>query len=374
MAGVLNYLHSLKPMPRRRPEDIGHLPSLDGLRALSIFLVLLGHLDGTRNFPHLNTARYFGDLGHLGVVVFFVISGFLITSLLLSEHSRHGRVSLKLFYARRALRIFPASYAFMGTVLLLAAAGYIAISAGDIIHAVTYTVNYSPHRSWYIGHLWSLSVEEQFYLLWPFAFVVLGPARSRWAVLAVILLAPGARGAARILLAGTAYRDLEMFPMVADSLAVGCLLATNRQWLESQKHYLRLFNRGWSALLLVAVILMNRLQGYTLGNMFGMAVINVALAVLIHRSVYRWQGVAGRVLNWRLIAFFGVLSYSLYLWQQLFLNRASTAWTAAFPENLMLAAAAALCSYLLLEKPLMKLRHRLRREAASPAAVSIAGQ
>jgi peptidoglycan/LPS O-acetylase OafA/YrhL len=347
--------------PTRAPisaQRTDHLPSLDGLRAISILLVLLGHLSGTRPIGRL----YFGvgDIAHLGVVAFFVISGFLITSLLLAEHKKKGRVSLKLFYARRALRIFPASYAFIGCITLLWMTGLIQLHGADLWHAVTYTVNYSVSRSWYIGHLWSLSVEEQFYLLWPFAFVALGPRRAIWVAAAVIVLGPAARLAAALFLRGTPYRDLEMFPMVADSLAAGCLLARMRGWLEAQPWYVRLFAAPYSVTMLAIILILNRLTGYGVVEVFGTAVINILIAILVHRSVYCWSDWMGRVLNWRPLVFCGVLSYSLYLWQQPFLNRYSTAWTNAFPQNLVFTIAAALMSYLLLEKPLMKLRYRLR--------------
>ena len=97
------------------------IPSLDGLRALSISLVLLGHLGGTRGFPVVELGV--GDYAHLGVVVFFVISGFLITRLLLAEQAKCGYISLKLFYARRTLRLLPASYAYIACILLLSSFG-----------------------------------------------------------------------------------------------------------------------------------------------------------------------------------------------------------------------------------------------------------
>jgi peptidoglycan/LPS O-acetylase OafA/YrhL len=336
----------------------GRFSSLDGLRAISILLVLVGHLSGTRHFLTLELG--IGDYAHLGVVVFFVISGFLITSLLLDEHAKYGRVSLKLFYARRALRIFPASYVFILCICLLWAAGVVHLQARDVWHALTYTVNYQTDRSWGFGHLWSLSVEEQFYLLWPFAFVALRPRRAIWAAAAVILVGPMARIFSRFFLFGTPYQDLEMFPMVADSLAAGCLLARVRPWLETRRWYLRLFHPASSLALLALLLVLNRLVVYTVVSVFGGFLINLIIAFLTHRSVYCAGGPMGRVLNWKPVAFIGVLSYSLYLWQQLFLNRASDAWVNAFPQNLVLAFGAALASYLLLEKPLMRLRHRLR--------------
>jgi peptidoglycan/LPS O-acetylase OafA/YrhL len=321
-------------------------------------LVLLGHLHETRGINPFDLGV--GDYAHLGVVVFFVISGFLITRLLLSEHSKKGRVSLKLFYARRALRLFPAAFVFIGCVYLMWQFGAIQMRASDFWHAITYTTNYLPGRSWELGHLWSLSVEEQFYLLWPCVFLLLGPRRAMWAAAAAILIGPAARSAAWLFLRGDPYHDVELFPMVADSLATGCLLAKVSPWLEQQAAYRKLFRPVYSLGLLGLVLLINRYMGYTVVSVFETSVIHICLAILIHRSVYCYRDWLGQFLNWSPIAFIGLLSYSLYLWQQIFLNPHSNAWRNAFPQNLLFAVAAGLASYFLLEKPLLGLRHRLR--------------
>jgi len=351
-------------MPNPGVRSAEHLPSLDGLRAISIVLVLLGHLNGTRGFGRLPWIGIAGDMAHFGVVVFFVISGFLITGLLIKERKKHGRISLKMFYARRALRIFPASYLFIGTVAVCAAAGVFVLRRYDLLCAFTYVVNYKLDRSWVIGHLWSLSVEEQFYLLWPFTFSVVNPRRGFWAAAGFVSLGPLARIMGWVFLRHTPYADLEMFPMVADSLAAGCLLAIMRDWLEGQAWYLRLLEPGPTLALAAVALTINRyVDHYTIVHVFGGVLQNLILAVLIHRSVFHAEDGWGAFLNWKPVAFIGVLSYSLYLWQQPFLNRASTDWINAFPENLILAASAAMMSYLLVEKPLMKLRSRLRAKA-----------
>lgn len=336
----------------------GHLPSLDGLRAISISLVLLGHLSGTHGFLRLNLG--IGDYAHLGVTVFFVISGFLITRLLLSEHAHKGNISLKLFYARRTLRLFPACYAYIACMFVLWVAGMVSMHKADFWHSITYTVNCLPERSWDIGHLWSLSVEEQFYLIWPCAVVLLGPRRNVWAAAAMILLGPVARLLARLFFWGNPYYDSGMFPLVADSLAIGCLLARMRDWLEGQNWYLRLFRPVWSLGLLATLLLVNRYMEYTIVWIAGMSLVNIIIAILIHRSVYYSEDTLGKILNCKPFVWVGILSYSLYLWQQPFLNRASTAWANAFPQNLIFAIFAALASYWLLEKPLLKFRQRLR--------------
>ena len=344
-------------LPRRKSAKTDHLPSLDGLRAISISLVLLGHLARTRGFVNVDLG--IGDYSHLAVVVFFVISGFLITRLMLQEHARNGQVSLKRFYARRTLRLFPALYAYIACVCLLWLAGVVHLHGRDIWHAVTYTVNFLPERAKPIGHLWSLSNEEQFYLLWPCTFVLLGLRRSGWVAVGTILFGPVARACAWLFLRRTPYYDLPMFPMVADSIAMGCLLANVGGWLEGKNWYLRLFRPAYSVGLLALLLVINRYMDYTVVTVFGASVINASLAILIHRCVYCPHDWVGRFLNWKPIVFVGVLSYSLYLWQQLFLDRESSAWINTFPQNLILAIAVAMASYFLLEKPLLKLRLRL---------------
>src|SRR5690242_4601723 len=111
-------------MKRFAPKLSSHIPSLDGLRAVSILFVLIGHMENTRNFP-LHVSAVLGDIANLGVRVFFVISGFLITTLLLKEFDRTGRISLSNFYLRRTLRIFPAFYAYALCVTAATVAGWV---------------------------------------------------------------------------------------------------------------------------------------------------------------------------------------------------------------------------------------------------------
>jgi peptidoglycan/LPS O-acetylase OafA/YrhL len=334
------------------------MPSLDGLRAVSILMVLLGHLSGTRNFWSVDLG--IGNNAHLGVTIFFVISGFLITSLLISEQTGTGRISLKLFYLRRTLRIFPASYTYLIVLSVLCALGLITVPRVSMICAFTYTINYLPGHAWQVGHLWSLSVEEQFYLLWPFAFFVLGRRKGIGVGVAVMAFAIFARAGARVFLIGTAYRDSPMFPMVADSLASGCILALTRSWLERQSWYLNLFRPIPALATVVVILILNRLAEYTLVGVLGTSVINIGIALLVHRCVFKHEDYIGAFLNWRPVTFIGALSYSLYVWQQLFLNRSSSSWINAFPENILLAAGAALASYYVIEKPMVGLRRRLR--------------
>src|SRR5690348_2543578 len=135
-----------------------NIPSLDGLRAISICFVLIAHLTGTPHFPR--ALAPLDKLGEFGVRIFFVISGYLITSILLKELCRKGTISLRRFYFRRALRLFPAAYFLIAIVAAMAAKQIVQLAHWDMAFALTYTMNYYNARGWPLGHLWSLAVEE----------------------------------------------------------------------------------------------------------------------------------------------------------------------------------------------------------------------
>ena len=162
-------------IPRTNAESLkSRLPCLDGLRAISIFFVLAAHVQST--LPH-KIPRWLNLMiprGDLGVFVFFVLSGFLITHLLQKEWLATGGISLRNFYLRRILRIFPAFYFFLLTLILLSAFGVLSIARSHFLDAGFFLWNYKQiwdptlgQGNWFLGHFWTLSLEEQFYLLWP---------------------------------------------------------------------------------------------------------------------------------------------------------------------------------------------------------------
>jgi peptidoglycan/LPS O-acetylase OafA/YrhL len=342
------------------------MPGLDGLRAISILLVLLGHVQGTPGFDVIGFLTEWGDLGRLGVQVFFVISGFLITSLLVAEKQATGTISLGRFYVRRALRILPAFLAFLLALAWAQWRGWIQLSGLDWLTALTYTVNYHLARSWFIGHLWSLSVEEQFYLLWPAAMVFFVARRQLVALLAAaILVAPWARFAMRLAFPYNDWNDLEVFPAVADAIAAGCLVALLRERLLQHRLYLAVTHSPWIWGLVLPVLFVTRYIGFTAVDALGSPCAMLMLAVLVETATRRTSGAAAGVLNFKPLAALGILSYSLYLWQQPFLYRQCHSWACTFPTNLGLTFCLAMASYWLLERPMVRWRQRF---AASPAA------
>jgi peptidoglycan/LPS O-acetylase OafA/YrhL len=342
------------------PSVLWRIPCLDGLRAISIALVLFSHV--AEKIPAL-AGRSHVDLGNFGVRVFFVISGYLITTLLLEERARSGAISLAHFYVRRAFRIFPAFYAFIAVVVAAALFGAVELREHDLRAAITYTMNYHPDRGWTLGHLWSLSVEEQFYLAWP---LVVATARRRTALrvaLAVIVVAP----LIRVLYAKVVPSHLalvgESFETVADTLASGCALALLRDRFTEipllakvQSHALAPL--GFGALAMLAHAQHDRIAfSFTLGE----TITNTMIALAIDSCLRTSTSLFGRLLESRPFTFVGQLSYSLYLWQQPFLARDHESWTTSFPQSLVLIAAGALASYYLVEKPMLTMRRRAER-------------
>jgi peptidoglycan/LPS O-acetylase OafA/YrhL len=344
------------------------IPSLDGLRALSIMLVLLSHAQGTHGFPTalVPTMGLFGNFGNLGVRIFFAISGFLITMLLLSESDRTGAAFLKDFYLRRFFRIFPAFYAYAGVVIILSLSHTISLDQGDIAHALTYTMNFHQARAWWLGHTWSLSVEEQFYILWP-AVVAFGGRRSALRVsAATVLLSPLLKCVTYYFFPALRESIGESFQTIADPLAIGCLLATIREWLGNQPLYIRLIRSRVMLCVPLLILLANRFRNHHPHFSWFCAepILHVCIALGIDWCIRNAQMRPVSVLNTPPLIALGVLSYSLYLWQQPFLNPYFRSILTTFPLNVALALSAALCSYLFVERPCLQLRKRVLRRVS----------
>ena len=342
------------------------IPSLDGLRAISITLVLIAHLAGTRNFPVSEAVGNFWGLGEFGVRVFFVISGFLITGLLIQELSE-GNIRLGRFYLRRTLRIFPPYYTLLLALGAASAYGAVALAPHDLAHGATYTSNYYLGRSWFMGHTWSLSVEEQFYVLWPAALLLAGLRRGLAIAVAVVLLSPFIRVAEWELFRSAGAGIGIRFETVADSIATGCLLAGARAHLHATPLYRRLLDSRAFIAVPALAILANLTHDHPLLCFgLGMSAANVAIALCIDWAVTHHDGRFGRVLNAAPLVFVGWTSYSLYLWQQPFLDRASQSPFAAFPLNVVCAVTLALTSYFVVERPALRLRKSIERAVLRP--------
>jgi len=316
-----------------------------------------------------------GDLGNLGVRVFFVISGFLITQLLIQECRTKGTISLSNFYLRRIFRIFPAFYVYLSAVAVLTGVGLISVRWSDLGYAAVYINNFVERKSWMVGHLWSLAVEEQFYLLWPFTILALGWRKSTLIVIGAVLVAPILRVGCWYLMPG--FRELipKAFPTICDAIAIGCVLACLRDRLSHWSAYLR-FTRSWAFLLIPLMILVSNALGWHATRpdyLVGQSVRNIGIAMSLDWCIRYPNSMIGRFLNLRPMVWLGTLSYSFYLWQQAFLNRLSDAVWCSFPLNISLAFAFAALSYFLIERQFLQLRSRLSQGAKQPGKHVIGG-
>ena len=344
------------------------IPSLDGLRAISVALVFTSHMfmGFFRDFRGSEMSR----LGQHGVDVFFVISGFLITYLLLKELDSAGDISLKRFYLRRFFRIFPAFYVFLGVLGLLWILKLVPLSSNSYLCAATYIYNYYRYGSdWLVGHCWSLSLEEQFYLLWPPCLVLLGKRWSTYLAIGIILLSPAVRIMSYFVLPGFRGAEGIMFHTRVDTIMFGCLLALLYEHEAFDRFVERWVRPGVVAccafyFLAVSPYADARFEArytWTVGYTLRAMCVSYVLIYVVRNPA----SLAGRALNVRIMRHIGVISYSLYLWQQLFTGPRAF-W---FPLNLVLALACAETSYLLIERPALRLRDSIeRRFRSAPVA------
>jgi peptidoglycan/LPS O-acetylase OafA/YrhL len=155
------------------------IPALDGLRAVAILIVVASH--------SIDRAKYgaLALVGIAGVMIFFALGGYLITTRWLAEYEKTGTISLRNFYLRRAFRILPPAVTFLAVIWILSRLGIVDCDGRSLLSALFFFSNYMDLRdiAWQVGHFWSLSVEEHFYLIWPFQLIAFGVAKGVPAVL-----------------------------------------------------------------------------------------------------------------------------------------------------------------------------------------------
>jgi peptidoglycan/LPS O-acetylase OafA/YrhL len=329
------------------------IPSLDGLRAISILLVMLGHWAEARS-QSTTVTDVAGAFANLGVQIFFVISGYLITQVLLQEKRKTGTISLRGFYMRRAYRILPAATFFMLAVFIVfrhELRWYHALAA------MLYLTNFDFAHPWFLGHLWSLSVEEQFYLLWPSVLKRWTRLRGRVQILlGVIAFAPVYRILCHLLRLHGKFDGT--FPAVADVLATGCLLALLEARLLPRMEKIKAWQWPLTGLMILPLLLVPLYYGVhqfhiTVWLLFLLwPALHCAIAGVLLRAVQSppW------ILNFAPVMWLGKVSYSLYLWQQLFVYRDH-----ARPYGALLALAMASLSYYLVERTALRLREKRAR-------------
>ncbi len=364
------------------PRQLTWTPGLDGLRAVAVLLVMLSHTELAFLFSWMVATRGNGYLqgGVLGVDLFFVLSGFLITALLLGGSTASGGRPKQAasFYARRALRLLPALFVF----LLVGLAYDLSVHTPRATIIGTYVAALLYYSNWYraagepvsasMGHLWTLSIEEQFYLVWPAILLVALGFRRRLLVVGLVMVAAivAVMVNRAVLWNGTA-QVVELSSRTdtrADALLVGALVA--QLWSRRRTPTRGLAPAAWvAAVFLVLCVAFARVSRDALvrptsGFLYlgGFTLIAIAMGVIILAVVEGAWGASGP-LTWRPLRAVGRVSYGLYLWHLLVFVAVVhylSSWPAV-PQILVawtLSFACTLASWWLIEKPFLRLKSR----------------
>jgi peptidoglycan/LPS O-acetylase OafA/YrhL len=298
--------------------------------------------------------------GHRGVDIFFAISGFLITTRLLAEVREQGVVSLKSFYIRRFFRILPPLLLYLGVLAALAAIGLVAVSTWEWLGCCFFFRNYLPEpdvRGWYTAHVWSLSVEEHFYLLWPPLLVLCGRGRVRYAVAAAVFAVPIWR------YFDQRFQILSPFGVGRTDMRIDALLWASIVAMLVEPPAVRDFLTKWmTPWLWLGVCIVIVVVAFTEPPL-GLTTMAFLMPWILVGTIARPTALPSRVLEWRWLTWVGRLSYSLYLWQQLAISPVwvrvgllspETFWFWSFALHFSATFACAVVSYYLLERPLVR--------------------
>jgi peptidoglycan/LPS O-acetylase OafA/YrhL len=349
-------------------SNAGRIPALDGLRAIAILLVIASHAIDHQKFAALALG------GIAGVMIFFALSGYLITTRLLAEYEKTGTISLRNFYLRRAFRILPPAITFLCVVWVLSRLGIVECDGRSLLSAMFFFSNYMDLRemAWRVGHFWSLSVEEHFYLIWPFLLITFGVLKG-WRTAAALAVAVclwrmidthyqiAATAFHSPYLEGLAFRT----DLIADTLLWGCCLAFCRFTVGPVLSTL---------VVLVSIVLLVLFYAGVTDSLVAHnhieSFMHIVPAILLAALVACPQGPVGMILDAPQMQFIGRLSYSLYIWQQLFLGGHGP--RLPLPLALAAAFACAYLSYRFVEQPCIRYGRQLiakRPLTAAPESV-----
>lgn len=350
-----------------------HFGSLDGLRCLAVLAVVWHHASGQQD----------GVLGqgHLGVNLFFAISGFLITTLLLREYARDGSISLRKFYMRRSLRIFPAYFAVLGIYVVL-----VTLTRRDTPEGIAFLDNlpaFATYTSnWFVNldagnnvtfyFAWSLATEEQFYLVWP---VLLGLLLLRGPAVGVVLACLALAGAVAADQLATEVIDGSQFLItVVRSIATPiCLGAALAAILHRPAGFARvgrvLLLRGATPLLAVATL--------AAAARLPVPLVELLMALLVAACCVREDHPLAPALRLTPVRFIGVVSYGVYLMHMLAVNGVRPLLGHQSGVDVFVAGAAvavfmAYVSFRFYETPFLNLKSRFASQAPATTALAVA--
>lgn len=299
-----------------------HYPALDGLRGIAILVVVLAHVGLNRYLWHFK----FYLVANTGVYMFFVLSGFLITTLLLKERLHTGRVSLKHFYIRRAMRILPVAYLFLLTLIILNQVYQLQIPAADFIASFLFYKNLPMQNEPYTAHFWSLAVEEQFYLTFP-VLLAMNTNRYMVAAISIVVIVPMVSilnhlglGLLHNNIAGQLLSKVCMYafwkgPVI---ILIGSVFAILMFKGVLKPGQLKV-NYWMSFMLLVlAIIIAN--ERFPLYSKYTSEYLSALLIATVIVLSIGSKDLLSTILSNAILRRIGIVSYSIYIWQELFIG------------------------------------------------------
>ena len=364
-------------MAEKEIQRIDHITSLDGLRGIAVLFVLVSHFGifAPQGLTGITLIDHFFRGGYLGVDIFFVLSGFLITSLLLNEHEAHSKIYLLRFYGRRFLRLLPALSLLLllySIVTVLEGQAFSSIAPG-IWSGLFYYLNWQyvfsfPELYGDLGYLWSLSIEEQFYIVWPAVVILLlrFTKKTLIHISFIAVLIAFVMWHRHVLWTTTTEVPYERFTIFVrtdariDSLLVGCITAFIYRF--------RLISIKLSQMLAIfgVIVLFLYLEfsqpykGYMFSGGFTVVAVSVGCLVLgLTTSTFYLT----RLFSGRVIVFIGKTSYGIYLWHFpifTFVNRHMTTVDEVYKvvTALVFTTLFTAASWMLIETPALRLKKR----------------
>ncbi|OYU50187.1 MAG: acyltransferase [Rhizobiales bacterium PAR1] len=361
-------------------KPLAYLAPMDGLRALAVLLVLWSHIPFVPEIPFTKLSWEITQklsIGYFGVDIFFILSGFLITRILLNTLENEGKISLRTFYIKRAIRIFPVYY-----LCVLFYVAFFAFDGRSLVSLLTYSFNYyhalhpTPHP---LEHTWSLAVEEQFYLVWPFLVAMIPAARGKLITgLFIPSLAAALALAFATLMEGTLAGDMIYMSSLTRmmSLSLGASLAYRENTTSnlSPQQACGIIGLGVSLLLLDFVLRSFRIipaAGYFQAfALVGFALLSFGAVALLLSPDSRLMQKAQSFLTLSPLRYIGRISYGLYLYHYLLLyvlgiqlaeTEAKGASGSTVLAFIVLTFGLAALSFRFFEEPLLRLKSRFAR-------------
>lgn len=353
-------------------ESDRRISQLDGWRGVSILCVVIGHLLTLRYGVAIDSTlgRATGILALWGVNIFFVISGFIIAKLALRELQRRGRFSLRDFYVRRGFRIIPPYFFYLGCVAIANGLSWIDQPISGVVAAGAFICNFpSPRCGWAVAHTWTLAIEEQFYIFFPLFFVLIN--RKATAAFGTIFCILTAVPMLRFLLhLEGGWRVISSLAPSYAYICIGALAAASEDRIKllSQRRAGHLISIA-AGLVVFSFFLSDTIAAVPNGSLVSyvrvllhLVVLPISFSWLIAASVHQSNRFV-RLLKAPPLRFVGVISYSLYLWQQLFTGTpeffVSRSPLLIWPLMFLIAA----LSYYVIERPAVRAGRRLATNA-----------